>query len=205
MFTQTEIDRLLSQPFPPAQRIVLRNLLGKPGEGTGTASGTGVTATEERAGLVRITRLSLNAVPQDVGNGEEYQSTLVYTFPAGAITVLGSVASLAETTTSAIASTLNAGVTGALALGTAAASNVSLTGTMVNLLPSTAFLSSTVINVAAAAVTGLLAAPASFNGTVTPTPVYFNSAFATTTDVDADATITWTGSIYLAWLNLGDL
>jgi hypothetical protein len=84
------------------------------------------------------------------------------------------------------------------------ASNVSLTSTMVDMLPSTAFTSSATINVAGTAVSAALAASAQFNGTATAIDMYLNSAYATTTDVDADATQTWTGSITFHWVNLGD-
>lgn len=170
----------------------------------GAAAGSGVVATEFGAGVLRHTRLTLTALAQAVVNGTEFQGTKVYDFPEGRILILGVTMSLAETTTSAIATTLNSGVTGALGLGTVAASNVSLTSTMVDLMPTTAFLTSTTINVAAAAATGALAVAAQFDGTTTAKDMFLNSAFATTTDVDADATMTWTGTIDFTWVLLGD-
>jgi hypothetical protein len=163
-----------------------------------------VVATEYGNGVVHQTVLTLAALAQTVVNGTEYQGTKIYSFPEGRILVLGVTASLAPTTTSAIASTLNSGVTGAVAVGTAAASNVSLTSTMVDLLPSTAFVTSTVINEPAAAVGAALAASAHFDGHSSHKDVYLNSAFATTTDVDADATMTWAGNITITWVYLGD-
>ena len=118
--------------------------------------------------------------------------------------MLGTTATLQQKTTSALATTLNAGVTGAIALGSAAASNVSLTSTMVSFLPTTAFTSSATVNVAGTAVKAALAASAQFDGTTTPVPVYLNTAYATTTDVDGDATQTISGTIVLSWVNLGD-
>lgn len=161
-------------------------------------------ATEEGVGVVHQTTLTLTDLAQAVVNGTEYQSTKVYSFPEGRILVLGVVASLEQKTTSEIASTLNSGVTGAVSLGTAAASNVSLTSTMVDLLPSTAFTSSTTIDVAGTAVGAALAASAQFDGHTTAKDVYLNSAFATTGDVDADATMTWTGTVKITWVHLGD-
>lgn len=163
-----------------------------------------VSVTERGDGVVRQTTLTLASLPQTVVNGTEYQGTKIYDFPAGRILVLGVTMSLAQTTTSVIADTLNSGVTGALALGTATASNVTLNSTMADLMPSTAFTSSTTINVAAAAVGGALAASAHFDGTTTAKDVYLNSAYATTGDVDADATQTWGGTVTLTWINLGD-
>lgn len=161
-------------------------------------------ATEEGDGVIHQTTLTLAALAQTVVNGTEYQGTKIYDFPAGRILVLGVTASIAQTTTSVIADTLNAGVTGALGIGTAVASATTLATTMVDLLPSTAFLTSTVINVAAAASTAALAASAQFDGTTTPKDVYINTAYATTGDVDADATQTLSGTVKITWINLGD-
>jgi len=165
---------------------------------------SGLSVAHKQTGPLVQATFTLTDVAQAVVNGTEYQSTKLFTFPEGRILVLGVTAALAQKTTSAIAGTLNSGVTGALGLGTAAASNVSLTSTMVDLLPSTAYTTSTTINVAAAAVKAALAAAAQFDGTTTAKDMYLNSAYATTTDVDADATQTWTGTITVTYINLGD-
>lgn len=165
---------------------------------------SGLTAQDVFDGVVHQTTFTLTDVAQAIVNGTEYQSTKLFNFPLGRINVLGVIATIAQKTTSAIATTLNSGVTGALSLGTAAASNVSLTGTMVDLMPSTAFTSSTTINAAGTAVTGALAAAGTvFNGTSTAKDMYINTAYATTTDVDANATQTLTGKITVTWINLG--
>lgn len=203
ILTNVERNRNLNR-FPPVQRQALSNLFGEPYIGAGAKVGSTVSVVESRQGAMRQTVFTLAATPQTVVNGTEYQSTQIYDFPEGQILVMGCVASLAQTTTSTILSTLNGGSTGALALGTAAASNVSLTSTMANIAPSTAFASSTVINVAGAAVTPFLASPILINGTGTAADLYLNSAYATTDDVDADATQTWTGTIILTWMNLAD-
>jgi hypothetical protein len=148
--------------------------------------------------------LTLNNVPQAVVNGTEYQGTLLYTFPEGRMNVLGVTASLQQKTTSVLASTLNASSTGAISLGTATASATTLATTMVDLLPSTAFTSSATINVAGTAVTAALAAAAQFDGTATAKKMYLNTAYATTTDVDADATQTISGTITLTFVHAGD-
>jgi hypothetical protein len=176
-------------------------------EGYGSVPGAvsaNVTATEAGVGVVHQTTLTLSALAQAVANGTEYQGTKIYDFPEGRILVLGVVATLQQTTTSALAGTLNASSTGAVALGTATASNVSLTSTMVDLLPSTAFTSSATVDVAGTAVAAALAASAQFDGRSTAKDVYLNSAFATTTDVDGDASMTWSGSVTITWINLGD-
>jgi hypothetical protein len=164
-----------------------------------------ITSKLEQFGPIHQVTLSLDNVGQTVVNGTEFQGTQLYTFPEGRIFVLGCIASLQQKTTSVLASTLNASSTGAISLGTVTASNVSLTGTMVDLAPSTAFTSSATINVAGTAVTPTLAAAAAFDGTATAKKMFLNTAYATTTDVDADATQTISGTITLTYVWLGDV
>lgn len=147
---------------------------------------------------------TLDNVPQTVVNGTEYQGTKIYTFPEGRINVLGCTATLQQKTTSVLASTLNASSTGAIALGTATASATTLATTMVDLLPSTAFVSSATVNVAGTAVSAALAAAAQFDGTSAAKAMFLNTAYATTADVDADATQTISGTIRLTFAFLGD-
>lgn len=158
----------------------------------------------ETFGFLHQTTLTLDNVPQTVVNGTEYQGTKLFTFPEGRIAVLGVTARLQQKTTSTLASTLNASSTGAIALGTATASSTTLATTMVDLLPSTAFTSSATVNVAGTAVTAALAAMAQFDGTTTAKSMYLNTAYATTTDVDGDATQTISGTITFTWAWLGD-
>ena len=173
--------------------------------GSVTQPATGkITYKAEQFGALNYVKLTLDNVPQTVVNGTEYQGTKIYTFPEGRILVLGVTATLKQKTTSALASTLNASSTGAIALGTATASNVSLTSTMVDLLPSTAFTSSATVNVAGTAVSAALAASAQFDGTSTAKSMYLNTAYATTTDVDGDATQTISGTINFVFVYLGD-
>lgn len=174
--------------------------------GLTTQPATGaIVVKQEQFGALYQTTLSLVDVPQAVTNGTEYQSTLLYTFPEGRLLVLGCVATLAQKTTSTLASTLNASSTGAVSLGTAAASATTLATTMVDLMPSTAFTSSATINVAGTAVSSALAASAQFDGTSTAKAMYLNSAYATTADVDGNATQTFTGTVRVTWIWLGDV
>jgi hypothetical protein len=168
------------------------------------AAVAGLSVKHAAMGPFIQTTLTLDNVAQSVVNGTEYQSTKLFTFPETRMYVVTTVATLQQKTTSVLASTLNASSTGAISVGTAAASNVSLTSTMVDLLPSTAFTSSATINVAGTAVTAVLAAAAFLDGTATAKSAYLNTAYATTTDVDADATQTISGSIVITWLNCGD-
>lgn len=178
--------------------------LGSVATAVGAAFVDTVVAAEQISGAVHKTVLTLTDVAQTVVNGTEYQGSQLYTFPVGRILILGCIATLAQKTTSAIAGTLNSGVTGAVALGSVTASSTTLSSTMANILPSTAFTSSTTINVAGTAVSGALASDVQLDGTSTAVKVFLNSAYATTGDVDADATQTFTGSVTLHWVNLGD-
>jgi hypothetical protein len=168
----------------------------------GTA-GTSVTAVEYGlTDVVHKTVLTLTAVAQTITNTTaEYAGSLIYTFPQGRILFLGVTGTIQQTTTSVIATSISSGATGAWALGRATASSTSLTGTMVDLLPSTAYTSSATINVAAAASNGALVASAQFDGTGTPIPMYLNTAIATGS---IDGTQTLSGTITIAWINLGD-
>lgn len=170
----------------------------------GSAAVSTVTVKNEQFGSFNKTTLTLDNVAQSVVNGTEYQGTKLFTFPEGRILVLGTTATLKQKTTSALASTLNASSTGAIALGTATASSTTLATTMVDLLPSTAFTSSATVNVAGTAVSAALASSAQFDGTSTAKSVYLNTAYATTTDVDGNATQTISGTVVICWVNLGD-
>jgi hypothetical protein len=172
---------------------------------TGASPLSTVVASHVALGPFIVTTLKLNNVAQTVVNGTEYQGTKIFDFPQCRMNVLGVTATLQQKTTSALASTLNASSTGAISLGTATASATTLASTMVDFLPSTAFVSSATVNVAGTAVTAALAASAQFDGTATAKDLYLNTAYATTGDVDADATQTISGTVVITWVNLGDL
>ena len=168
-------------------------------------SGIGVRAKHVALGRGYIqTTLTLDNVAQTVVNGTEYQGTKIYDFPECRMYVVGAVATLQQKTTSALASTLNASSTGAIGLGTATASATTLATSMQDIIPTTAFTSSATVNVAGTAVSAVLAAAAFFDGTGTAKDLYLNTAYATTGDVDADATQTISGTVVITWQNLGD-
>jgi hypothetical protein len=166
-----------------------------------TAIASTVTASEQGNGATRRTVLTLAGLSQTIPNGAaEWVGTEIYDFPAGRILILGVTASLAPTTTSTIATTVTSGATGALAIGTVTDDGTHST-TKVDLLPDTAYTSSTVINVAAATVTAALAASAQFDGTATSKKAFLNNKIAVNS---ADGTMTWAGTITITWTNLGD-
>lgn len=175
-----------------------------------------VAAAEGGFGSFRKTTLTLTDMPLTLTDALAYVGKKIYDFPAGRIRVLDCVASLTFTTTSAIAGTLNSGVTVSWGLGSATASSTTLATTMQNFMPGSGetpktFTSSTTINVAPATVTGFLAAvsaaqlAAILDGTSTAADMFLNIAVPTGTDIDADATLTVTGTIQITWYNGGDV
>ena len=191
------------QPPTGSIHIIDGDPLDKAGAANAPATGEIVTKHAQFGPFCQTT-LTLNNVPQAVVNGTEYQGTKIYDFPAGRISILGVTATLQQKTTSALASTLNASSVGSIGLGTVTASATTLATTMVNLLPATAFTASATVNVAGAAVSAALAAAAQFDGTTTPIDVFLNTAYATTADVDGNATQTISGTIVITWVQLGD-
>lgn len=173
---------------------------------SGASNGATVTATEQ-LGAVHQTVINLTATPITITDASVGGGVKIYTFPEGRIMVLGCVATVAFTTTSVLASTLNASTTLNWGLGTVITTtqaSATLTTTEVDLLPSTAATASATINVAGAAANGKLAAAAQFDGTTTAIPVNLNVGVATATDIDGDATVTATGTVVITWINLGD-
>jgi hypothetical protein len=125
----------------------------------------------------------------------------IYDFPTGLITVLNASGSVSETTTSTLASTLNAGVTYNWGVGTTTQANGTLATTEQNIIGTTNGTASATINVEAAASSSITPLTlASFNGKSTAIDAFFNVGIATATDIDGDATTTWNGTITLAWM-----
>ncbi|MCP4918279.1 MAG: hypothetical protein GY913_15325 [Proteobacteria bacterium] len=175
-------------------------------EGTGTASGSGVTA-EERISAVREVVLTLVDTPvvmADEAGVVAYGSLKVYDLPAGAIAFMGATADLALTLSAA---GVNADWDGDFGIGTTAADNdATLATTEQDLLPTTA-----TPQAAASATTATGQATATevgtvFDGTSTAKDVYLNILVD---DADHDVTTTPTnivcnGTIRLLYANLGD-
>ncbi len=175
-----------------------------PGNGAAAASGN---VASEQQGVVHQTLLTLTDVAVAVSDANVGGGTKIYDFPEGRILILGAVAALAFKTTSTLASTLNAGVTGNFGVGTVQTTNQAsgtLATTQQNIIPTTNFTSSATINVAGAVAKGALAASAPFDGTTTPVDAYLNIGVATATDIDGDATVTASGTVLITWMNLGD-
>lgn len=172
------------------------------------ANPTYVSLVEYGAGEVHHTKFTVTALPLTISNavaGTQASGLKIYDYPEGRILVLGATATMAETTTSVILSTLNGGSTAKFALGTTIGTNAAMSTTEVDHIPATSITSSATINVAGAAATAALAASAQFDGTATAKDLYLNFAVPTDGDLDADATITLTGVVEVTWILLGDL
>lgn len=171
---------------------------------SGVKNGATVTATETGNGVLHQTTLTLAATPITMRDTEQGGGVKLYTFPEGRILVLGAIASIAPTTTSALATTLHAGVTGNFGVGTVTQANATLATTEQNIVQVTAFTSSATINVAPAVAKGVgVLTP--LDGTTTPIDAYLNLAVAGAGDIDGNATVTVSGTVTLSWINLGDM
>jgi hypothetical protein len=164
----------------------------------GAKNGATVTATETM-GVVNKTVLTFTALPITMRDTEQGGGVKVYDFPAGRIAFLGATGSIAVTTTSVLADTLNAGVTCNWGIGSTTQASATLATTEQNIIQVAAFTSSATINVAGAAAAGFGAATA----LASPVDAYLNLAVAGATDIDANATVTVTGTATIYWVNLG--
>ena len=180
--------------------VVLTGTATAPTASVGAASVATVSANEQIAGFVHQTTLTLTDLAITMRDTEQGGGAKIYDFPEGRILILGAVASIAVTTTSAILTTLNGGKT--CNWGQASAT---VATTEQNLIPVTAFTSSATIDVAGATATAALAASAQFDGTATAIDAYLNLAVAGATDIDGDATVTVDGTVTLTWVFLGDI
>jgi len=201
---------LLRQSLAPAQTLTWNQRTGVQLSST-TASGagaattlTGMSVTESGNGVVQKTTFTFTNWTPTVADATTGVGTKIYDFPEGRIFVLGSTGSCTFTTTSVLASTLNASASSRWGVGTVTQTNATLATTEQDLLPVTTFTSSATINVANTATTGALAAAAAFDGTATAKDAYFNISVPTATDIDADATVAINGSVTITWINLGD-
>lgn len=172
----------------------------------GVKNGATVSVVEYGDAIFHQTVFTLTATPLTLRDAQQGQGTKIYDFPEGAITIIGASGSIAETTTSVLADTLNAGVTYNWGVGTTTQANGTLATTEQDILPTTNGTASATINVAGAASAGARTADAAnFNGVASAVAAYFNVGVAGATDIDADATTTYTGTITITWMFNGDV
>lgn len=190
----------------PGEKAVLAVPPAASGAASGTAAGSGVTAVEFGEGIVHKTVLTFVNTPvvlADAAAVVAYGGLKVYDMPAGAILMLGAVADVDLTKSSA---GVNADWDGDMGVGTVTASNnATLSSTEQNIIPTTA-----TPQAAAGATTANGKSTATENavldGTTTPIDVFFNLLVD---DVDHDVTTTpcdliLNGTLTLHWINLGD-
>lgn len=164
-----------------------------------------VTATEKGDGVFHQTILTLSALPITMRDTEQGGGAQIYAFPAGRICRLGAIGSIAVTTTSILADTLNAGVTCNWGVGSTTQASATVATTEQDFVNVAAFTASATINVAGATATGVgPGVLASLDGTSTAVAAFLNLAVALATDIDANATVTVTGTITISWLSVGD-
>jgi hypothetical protein len=164
---------------------------------------TGLTAAES-AGVLHKTVLTMTGMEIAVTDALAYASQKLFDFPEGRILILGAVGSIQWATTSAQAGTINDDASLTWSLGSAAASNIVLSGAMIDQLPKTTKVLSADIDVLNTESNAALAAAAQFDGTGTPLAAYLNVGFETNTQIDANGTLEATGEIVIHWIHLGD-
>lgn len=171
------------------------------------AAATSVTASEYGNGTIHATVLSVLNLAMAISDSHVGGGTLVYTFPQGRISVLSAISTMAFTTTSVLASTLNASSTVSWGVGsvqTTTQDSGTLATTQQNLINATAATSSATVNVINTATNGVLSGQVTLDGTTTAIPAYLNLGIPTATDIDADATVVANGTVTLTWIFAGD-
>jgi len=162
-------------------------------------------ASEYGDNLMHKTVLTLTDLPITMRDTEQGGGAKVYTFPAGRILRLGATASIAVTTTSVLADTLNTGVTCNYGVGSTTQASATVATTEQDFVNVAAFTASATIDVAGAVANGVgPGVLASLDGTSTAIDAFLNLAVASATDIDADATVLVNGTITLVWCNVGD-
>lgn len=170
----------------------------------GAKNGSTVVATELGAGPFRATKLTLTdhtIALTDEASTVAFGGSKIYDFPAGAIMILGSLADLDVTKSSA---GVNNDWDGDFGIGSVAASNnATLATTEQNILPTTATpQASSGVTTANGQSTGV----AVIDGTSTAVDAYLN---VLVDDADHDVTSTpcnliFNGTIWIYWIAMGD-
>ncbi len=154
--------------------------------------------------LLTLTNVAITLVQANVGGGAK-----IYTFPEGTITVLGATATVTPTTTSAILGTLNGSKTLSTGVGsviTTTQGSGTLTTTEQDIVNAFSTTSSAAINAAGTVGSGKITATTmlKYDGTSTAQAVFLNCQVPTASDIDGDATTTWSGTVRITWVWNGD-
>lgn len=169
----------------------------------GAVQDASVATAEYGTDHIHTTVLTLTNTPVTVRDTEQGGGVKIYTFPKGKLIRLGAVSNLTITTTSAIASTLNSGVTGNHGVGSTTQASATLATTEQDFVQVTNFTSSTTIDVAPAAVKAYgVPSVTLLDGSTTPISLFMNVAVAGAGDIDADATVVVNGTVTVHWIKL---
>lgn len=176
----------------------------------GTAGATTIKATESMGGPIHKTVLTCTAtsitISDDAGVAQ-YGGVKIYDFPAGCICILGAV--IDGALTAGVTGTIIAAWNGDVALGSVTATTgATLVSTEANILKSTA-------TTTAVAKVGVCDAVSVCTGDYSDTGASWHDGTATALDcylnfvIDDDAThtagtATFTGTVTITWVNLGD-
>lgn len=162
-----------------------------------------VSVAEFGDGTFHQSVFTLSAVPVTVRDTQQGGGVKIYDFPLGRIQRIGATGTVAVTTTSVLADTLNTGVTCNWGVGSTTQASATLATTEQDFVNVQAFTASATIDVAGANSTGVgPGVLASLDGTSTAVDAFLNLAVAGATDIDADATVTVSGTVKITWVNL---
>jgi hypothetical protein len=164
----------------------------------------GLSAVTTGSGGQYKTVITLKAMSITVTDALAYASQKLFDFAAGKIRIKGGTASLAFAVTSARAGTINDSAAMDWAIGTVAASNVTLDTTMVDVVAKQDKTLDGAVAAYTSAQAADVAAAATHDGTSTPIDIFLNVSFPTGTEIDADGTLAVNGTITLLWENWGD-
>lgn len=173
----------------------------------GAKNGSTVSVVETgMGGVIHKSVFTLTDTPISIADATAGGGVKIYTFPEGAVTILGGSFSIVPTTTSVLASTLHASTTLDVGVGSASAGAGALTTTEDDIIDSVAGTSSATINVAGATSTAVrTSAPAILDGHSSAKTANVNIGVPTGTDIDADASVTLTGTVTVLWAFNGDI
>ncbi len=123
--------------------------------------------------------------------------------------MLGATATVTPTTTSAILTTLNGSKTLSVGVGsviTTTQGSGTVSTTEQDIVNAFSATSSATINVAGTAGSGKITATTmlKYDGTTTAQAIFLNCQVPTASDIDADATTTWSGTVRVSWVWNGD-
>jgi hypothetical protein len=192
---------ILSGPGAVANAAALADLVGE--NLAGADNGATVTAAES-APKVHQTTLTLAALPLTLRNTEQGAGVKIYDFPLGRIVMLDASGSIAMTTTSILANTLNLSKTCNWGVGTTSQASAILATTEQDIIQVEDITSSATINVAGVVSAGVGVAMTYLDGSATPIDAFLNVSVPTADDIDADATVTISGEISFSWINLDE-